>query len=187
MAGLKIIDQPAAEPVTLEEIKAQLRYETDDDSANDLINPLIAPARQWCEDYQNRAYITQTLELAHDCWPACPEIELPRPPLQTVMSIKYINDSVESTWSASNYIVDDYAYVARIVRARGASWPSASLPAANGIRIRYVAGYGDDGEAVPTTIKQAIILLVCHWFNNGMCPPPDAVYSLLNMDRVVPL
>ena len=188
MAGLKVIIPPAVEPVTLGDVKAQLRIDADDHDYDDVLSPLIVAAREWCEGYQNRAYITQTLELALDHWPCRDYIELPRPELQSVTSVTYTDDEgVTDTWAPSHYVVDDYAFVARLVRAKGIWWPSVCLAAANGVKVRYIAGYGDAPDNVPQRIKQAIILLTCHWYDNGMCNPPPAVLSLLNLDRVVPL
>ena len=184
MAGLKVITPPAVEPVSLDDIKTQLQIDLSDEIYDDQIIPLIPAARDWCEKYQNRAYITQTLELALDCWPYC-EIKLLRPPLQTVDMIEYGEGA--SVWDSTNYIVDNYAFIGRVVRQRGASWPTGTLPTVNGIRVKYVAGYGDDTESVPSTIKQAITLLCVHWFNNGLCDPPKAVYALLNLERVIPV
>jgi len=187
MAGLKVITPPASEPVTLDDIKPQLRIELDDTDYDDILSPLIPAARQWCEEYQNRAYITQTLELALDVWPCRDYIELPRPDLQGVTSIAYTDDEgVTITWASSNYLVDDYAFVARVVRRKGVGWPSICLATVNGIKVRYVAGYGG-ADDVPERIKQAIKLLVIHWYENGMCDPPPAVLSLLSLDRVVPV
>lgn len=188
MAGLKLVTPPAVEPVTLADVKPQLRVELDDTSYDGILNPLITAAREWCEGYQNRAYITQTLELALDEWPCRDEIELPRPPLQSVTSITYTdNDGNITTWPSSNYIIDDYSFVAQIVKNKSVCWPPVCLSAANGIKVQYVAGYGDYGSNVPYKIKQAIILLTSHWFENGMCDPPTAVLSLLNLDRMVPV
>lgn len=251
MAGIKVITPPAAEPVTLEEVKNQLRVDLDDDSLDDTLIPLITAARAWCEGYQNRAYVEQTLELALDSLPCGRTIEMPRPPLRSVASITYGDVMLDP----ADYIVDDYAFIARVIAS---SWPSGSLPVANGIKIRYIAGYEpvegeavtgeslgtgdgtvksymigpvkpgsvmlyfdgspttdysidyesgavtcttgegvavtidyteatDYGANVPSRVKQAILLLVTHWFDNGMCEPPPAVYSLLNLDRVVPI
>jgi len=47
-----------------------------------LLANLITTAREYCEDYQNRAYINQTWELWLDSFPARNYIELPRSPLQ---------------------------------------------------------------------------------------------------------
>lgn len=179
---------PILEPVTLNQVKSQLKFDLSDDSPDDDINDLIPAAREWCEEYQNRAYITQTLELALDSWPCVNAIILPRPPLQSVISIEYTNnEGVTTTWDASNYVTDDYSEPARLVKAYGKLWPSVSLNVVNGVMVQYITGYGDIVEDVPAKIKRAIILLVCYWFENGMCDPPQAVLSLLSLDRVVPL
>jgi uncharacterized phiE125 gp8 family phage protein len=187
MLKIKLVTPPQTEPVTLDQLKSQLRFDLSDDSMNGTLSPILLAAREWCEGFQNRAYITQTLELALDQWPCRNEIQLPRPPLQSLTSIKYTNhESVEVTWQSTNYIVDDYSQPAELVKGRNISWPSVCLTAVNGIKIQYVAGYADAAK-VPAKTKQAIILLASHWFENGQCEPPEAVKSLLWMDRVVPL
>lgn len=188
MAGLKVITPPASEPVTLNEVKAQLRIELDDDSYNAILEPLIMAAREWCEGYQNRALFTQTLELALDDWPGWKRsITLPRPPLQAVTSVIYTDsDGVSTTWDSSNYDVDDYGFIAGIVKKASVCWPTVCLASVNGIKVRYVAGY-ETSDDVPHRVKQAIILLVNTWFDTPGCEPPDAVKSLLNLDRVVPV
>lgn len=179
---------PILEPVTLNQVKSQLKFDLSDDSPDDDINDLIPAAREWCEEYQNRAYITQTLELALDSWPCVNAIILPRPPLQSVISIEYTdNAGVTTTWSDSNYVVDDYSEPAKLVKAYGKLWPSVSLDVTNGIVIQYTLGYGLNPEDVPARIRQAIILLVAFWFENGVCDPPQGIKSLLALDRVVPL
>lgn len=183
MAGLKVITAPASEPVTCEEIKRQLQIDVTDTMYDDQIDALLPAARSWCEKYQNRAYISQKLRLALDCWPNGETIPLPRPPLQSVVTI--LHGEPGETWDSGGYIVDDYSYVGRVVRKT--AWPNSDLPPANGIKVEYIAGYGDAPEAVPLTIRQAIILLCVHWFNNGVCDPPNAVYSLLNLERVIPV
>lgn len=187
MAGLKVITPPAIEPVTWQEVALQLRYDDPDPDIQAQIEALISTAREWCEGYQNRAYITQTLEFALDNWPCGNEIGLPRPLLQSVIQVEYINDGASETLDADLYTVDDYGFVARVVLNPGVSWPIASLPGANGVRVRYVAGFGDAATDVPQRIRQAIIALTAHWFDHGRCDPPPAVYALLDLDRVVPI
>lgn len=53
-------------------------YSTEDD----LIESLITAARQDCEAFQNRAYISQTWELWMDSFPEEDPFEIPLPPLQ---------------------------------------------------------------------------------------------------------
>ena len=56
---------------------------------DDLLNRLITAAREDCEDFQRRAYITRTYELWLDAWPDGDKIIIPMPVLQTVNSITY--------------------------------------------------------------------------------------------------
>lgn len=186
MAGLKLKAPPAVEPVILEEVKPQLRIDDDDTSYDEQLESLIVAAREWCEGYQNRAYITQTYELALDCWPYVRKMKLPRPMLQSIESLKYTDsEGITVTWGDSNYSADDYSEPGYLVAKT--CWPSVCLAPVNGIIVTYVAGYGNSAESVPVKTRQAIILLVKHWFEFGECDPPPAVTSLLNLDRVVPV
>ena len=83
---------PTVEPITLDEAKLQMKVDTADDNA--LITAKIKTARQLAERETKRAFITQTWQMFLDTAPA--EIEIPRPPLQSVESIITISP-VEST------------------------------------------------------------------------------------------
>ena len=61
---LKVIVPPASEPVSLQEMCAYLRLDCDEEQS--LIGQLIKAARQYCEDFQHRAYLRQTLELVEN-------------------------------------------------------------------------------------------------------------------------
>ncbi|RJE88621.1 hypothetical protein D3P07_11550 [Paenibacillus sp. 1011MAR3C5] len=185
MLKLKQIIPPDAEPVTNEQVYTQLRYDDDmiTPELTNQISDLITAAREWCEGYQNRAYLTQTIEVALDKWPCNNTIQLPRPPLQSFVSLIYSDNGNLITVNPDKYTIDDYSFVPRLISK---SWPSSKLPVANGIIVRYVAGWASIAE-VPQRIKQAIIILTVHWFENGMCDPPPAVYNLLNLDRVIPI
>ncbi len=88
---LKLITAPAAEPITLAKAKNHLKVDSNDENA--LITALITAARQLGERETKRAFITQTWKLYLDESPS--EIEIPKPPLQSVESIKTIS-AVES-------------------------------------------------------------------------------------------
>lgn len=182
----KITEPPAQEPITLDDVKIQLQIDLSDTIYDDQINALIPAAREWCEGYQNRAYISQTIELARDYWPYQDEIRLPRPPLQSITAMSYTDcEGTQTTVSASAYFVDNFSEPGFLVAY--SAWPAGSLRPANGVIVEYVAGYGDSPEDVPAIIRQAIIMLCVHWFNNGLCDPPNAVYAMLNLNRVVPI
>lgn len=89
---LKLKTAPSVEPFTLDEAKLQLRVEVTTDDA--LITSLIKVARQMAESEMHRAFLTQTWQMYLDTESA--EIEIPKPPLQSIVSIKAIS-TVETT------------------------------------------------------------------------------------------
>jgi uncharacterized phiE125 gp8 family phage protein len=188
--ALTLVTPPATEPVSLPEAKAHLRVDgTDEDT---LINTLITAAREYCEQIQGRSYITQTWELTLDAWPAEPEIRLPRPPLQSVAWVQYRDQSgIEYTLDPPAYVVDSRSEPGRIVLASGQSWPPVTLYPAGAITVRFTAGYGD-AAAVPQRVRQAILLLVGHWYANREAvligsiskEIEMSVHALLSLDRV---
>ena len=160
--ALKSVTPPASEPVTLAEAKLHVRQDLDTDDT--LITGLITAAREEVERISWHALLTQTWELVLDRWPAGDAIELPRPPLQSVTSVKYTDSSgAETTWSAANYVVDTDSTPGRIVLAYSVTWPTVVLQPTGGIRVRYVAGWTSAAN-VPQAIKQALLLLVGHWY-----------------------
>jgi uncharacterized phiE125 gp8 family phage protein len=123
-------------------------------------------ASNWCEEKQKKFYITKTKTEYLDKFPQERYIELTRAPLQSVTHLKYTDkDGVITTWGGSNYIVDKTSFVPKLVLGYGLSWPSVQLGPVNAIEIEYVAGYGTAAD-VPQMIKQAILLLVSHWYEN---------------------
>jgi uncharacterized phiE125 gp8 family phage protein len=191
--GLKLTTPPASEPVTLQEIKDHLRILGTDEDA--LITVMIEPARDYCEKYQNRAYITQTWELALDQFPSEDRIRIPLPPLQSVSSVKYYGtDDTEYTLPAADYQVDIYSQPGRVVLKYGKSWPSVTLRPANGVIITFIAGYGTTADEVPERMKQAIKVLMGHLYENREATDlkelkevPFAVHALLGLDRIWPV
>ena len=163
---IKVSNPPVEEPLTLSEAKTQCRVDTLDDDT--LLIGLISAAREWCEKADWRAYVTQTLELWLDAWPAAGVIHIPRPPLQDVTSVVYydIGDH-EHTFAAAKYIVDTASQPGRIILRTYETWPITAplLRSANGICVTYTAGYGMAVD-VPQRIKQAMLLLIGHWYEN---------------------
>jgi len=138
--ALKNKTPPRSEPLTLAEAKLHLNFSEDDV----LISALISAARGWCEGFQNRAYITQTWELVLDCFPNRDYIEIPLPPLQSVVSVKYYGtDDTEYTMSTDDYFVDTKSEPGRLVLAYCKTWPTTTLRPANAVIVEFVAGHPD--------------------------------------------
>lgn len=185
---LKTITPPSTEPLTLIEAKQYLKAAEEDDIT---ILSLIKQAREYCEDYQSKKYIAQTLEAYLDQFP-CGSIEFRDcSPVQSITSIKYIScDGEENTFDDTNYSLDDVSFVNKIDLAYEKTWPSITLKQTNGIKIQFVAGYGN-AEDVPESIKWAMVLHMKVLYDDYK---PDerarlekARDSLLGMRRVIPV
>ncbi len=187
--ALKVITPPAIEPVTLTEAKLHSRVDGTTEDA--LITALIVSGRELAEKFQNRAYITQTLEVTYDGWPNGTIITLPMPPLIDVVRIRYYDtDNNDDDMDAADYFVDTDSEPGRVSLAYDAAWPSIQLRPINGVQIRFEAGYGALATDVPQNVKDAILLYVNYRYHNRESEREDApvqFYNLLWPDRVVPV
>lgn len=158
--NLRTITPPAVEPVSLETAKLHLRLDHNADDT--LITSYIESARELGEGLARRAFITQTLELVLDAFPANGVLKLPRPPLQSVTSVKYFDsDAAEQTWT--DYVVDERSEPGCLIFR---STPSAALLESGAVVVRFVAGYGSTADKVPNAFVQGILLSVGHWYEN---------------------
>ena len=160
--ALVLMTGPALEPVSLAEAKAHLRVDTADEDT--LISSLIVTSRLHVEAALGLGLITQSWSLFLDEWPAGTTVRLPMRPLQTVSAVRlYDEDENIETLPASGYYVDGKGVPARLVRLGGLGWPPPKRKV-NGIEIAFTAGYGDNASDVPGPIRQALMLLIAHWY-----------------------
>jgi len=168
---------PLIEPMTLQEAKDHLKVDLGDDDS--FIIPLIVVARREAEEFMERALVTQTWEYFLDAFPGkdTTAILLPRPPLQTLTSIKYIDtDGILQTWSNTLYKVDDKREPARIVPAFNESYPDTRVEI-NAVTIEFIAGYGLNAQDLPEDLVHAMKLIISDRYENRGGPgdiPPAA-------------
>lgn len=181
--ALVLYTAPAVEPVSLTEAKLHLRVDgTDEDS---LITTLIAAARRDIETMSLHKLISQTWDWYMDGWPGFP-LELPFPPLQSVTGIYYtLEGAAEATWASSNYIVDAYSVPGWIVLQSTASIPSGTLIEANGVRIRFVCGFGTAGTNVDERLVQAMKLLIGHYYEHREAVIVERGMNIMEMPMAV--
>lgn len=168
--GLKRTVAPLVPPVTAAEAKKHLSLVGSDH--DDLVSRLIEAATEAAEWITWRALITQSWRLTLPAFPC--RLWIPRPPLQSVTAITYIDtDGQEQTLDSELYTVASDAEPAYVVAAYGASWP-ATRCTPEAVRVTFVAGYGGESSAVPQRVRQAILLLVGHWFANREAVAPGS-------------
>jgi uncharacterized phiE125 gp8 family phage protein len=142
----------AEEPVSLTEVKNQLRVTTtaDDDS----FRAFIAAARRRVENFLGKTLITSTWELKVDDFST--EICLPMSPIQSITSVEYVDtDGNPQTLDAANYQFDRGG---RLRASYGNTWPTAREQM-DAVTVTYIAGELHAGY-IPPDIRHAILLII---------------------------
>jgi len=175
---LKQITAPLTEPVTIEEVCGQIRIgDLSEEVAT--VNLFIAAIREQAEAMTRRALITQEWELVLDGFPGGRiPITLPKAPVQSITSIKYIDvNGVEQTLDSIAYRLLADCEPSDVIPAYGISWPATRCDKAV-VRVRFKCGYGplasDDPEDpdkvmpnnVPNGIKQWMLLNIGSLYSN---------------------
>lgn len=164
--GLSVTTAPSVDAVDvlgMSRVKEHLRVDgTQDD---DLIRSYAQAAFDHIEGVTWRALVTQTLKLTLPRF-ATP-ILLPRDPIQSVDSVKYLDlNGDEQTLTVSD---DWVAYTdSNPVQVRPAyqkSWPSARF-VPDAIRVTFTAGYGTNVRDLPDSIVQAALLIIGDLFEH---------------------
>lgn len=173
---LKRITAPALEPVTLATAKAHMRVAH---ASEDALIPLYISAAVAYLDGKDgilgRALYTQTWELSLDVFPCGRTIEIPLPPLQSVMTLKYFDvNNVEQTLSSARYTVDISSEPARII-IDSTGWPDI-YDRPNAINIRFVCGYGTE-SAIPASLRAAMLLHIGDLYENRQTGQAQEFYQ----------
>lgn len=172
MPRLVRITPSAATPVSVAEAKANMRVEHSDDDA--LIASLIAAATDHLDGWTGmlgRALINQTWRMFVDSWPTDRRIRLPLGPVQSIAAIQFHMDGTDTTIDPGEYWLEDGV----IYPVEGYAWPALSEW---GAQVDFVAGYGEVASDVPPAIRQAILLLVGHWYNSREAVSPAQIKEL---------
>lgn len=187
-----LVTGPETAPVTLAEARAHCRVDSDVDDP--LLSALILAAVSHLDGWSGvlgRCLISQTWRQTFDAFGV---LGLPFP-TETVTAISYVDPA------GSVQMLAPTAYVLRHVPggscvepAPGSAWPLADS-GAEGVAVTFVAGYGPAASDVPAAIRQAILLLVGHWYENRegavlgtvATELPLAVSALIGSYRVVGL
>jgi len=163
--ALQLLEAPAAAPVLLAEVKAQLRIEHPDDDL--MIDRLIKTAASYTDakGALGHAMITQKWGQWVNSVP--PQyVRLAMGPLIEVTAVKYYDiDGALQTDTLSNYEITGTDFTTRIGPKSGFNWP-VTQDRADAIRIEYTAGYGATSASVPETLRHAMMLLIGHWYDN---------------------
>ena len=150
-----VTSPPAAEPVTLDAVKAHLRINPGDTSEDaEILEPLISAARALAVE-------TLTVDL-----PAGRQY-LPRPPILEILTVQDGDGDVSYTANLAH----GWVYLDRAAT------------------VTYRCGY----EVLPLPLRQAMLLLIGHWYTNreavvvgafASVEVAQTVNSILNLYKV---
>lgn len=186
---LRRIVEPQIEPVTVEEAKSQCLIDADITKFDADLLGWIKAARELAEEYTKRSFIEQVWVYSAPEFPGdgcawdSTAIILPRPPLIRINSVTYLdNDGARQALTDDLYftVLDDEP--PRLFPPYNTFWPTGRVQQ-GAVQVEYVAGYPSagspvDAEGVPARAKQAIKLMVGHWFANREAGAPVVLHEI---------
>ena len=172
MSKPPLAQEPNVEPITLAEARLHLRLDTfgsppshPDDS---LVEVIISAARGMAENYLNHSIANREVVLQLDDFGTDGYISLQDWPVVGIASVEYLDSTgAAQTWASNQYILDGASQPARL-------YPVTDFPEVqdrvNAVTVTFDAGY-TDGESpntypMPKAIKQAILLMIGHLYEN---------------------
>lgn len=154
---------PALEPISKATAKSHLRVTHEED--DNLIAGLITSARLTVEAIIRSALITQSWSLILDEWGSRRTVTLPLVPIISIDGIDLWNEAGEKSPIGTDFCHLGAGSPAKLSLNRGQRWPSP-LRDTGGIGIDFTAGFGDTADDVPDPLRQAILHLIAHWYEN---------------------
>lgn len=170
--SLKVTTAPTELPVLIGEVMAHVR-ETNQAKQAELLEYMFAAVDQLegPNGLLGRCLVSQTVEYTMDRFPAegwweysrfVSAFDLPLSPMQSVTSIKYLDENgTEQTLASSNYRVLNAGVETkrgRVELAYDETWPD-TRPIEQAVTVTYVAGFGAR-NAVPWKYRQLIMAWV---------------------------
>lgn len=160
---LTLTKPPEVNPIGLEAVKAHLRLPHDGDDA--YLNTLVETSVHYLQNDLNRSLMTQEWTLVFrgsspfSSFQTLGEeeasISLSYPPLQEVLSVHVLMPNAQKR-PLRRFLVDitQERPLLRVVSKRAP------------LEVCYRTGYGDRAEQVPPPLRQALLLIVAHFYAN---------------------
>ena len=166
-----LLTSPLVDPISLSEMKAFLKLETDGE--DDLLRAFISAARVHLEHMIGRHLITQSWRVAlHG--PLQETFTLSIQPVTAIKEAAILSaDGDLVDLSPESFVIRDPADPARISNIGG-----VSVGMAQRLQIDVETGFGPTPEDVPESLRMALRLIVAEWHERRLIAEPGQLPSL---------
>jgi len=181
--ALQLVTAPTQEPLTIAEAQAQCRIDISEE--NSLLLSYIQAARDQLGTELRRTLLTTTYRYGCATFGGLHCLRLPLPPLQSVTSVSYVDTAgVTQALAATVYGVDTLSEPGKLYLKEGQAWPSVREQP-NAVQVVYVAGWTSPA-LIPAEIKQAMRLLVGHWYEQREATADKAPQEIpMGVERLI--
>ena len=168
-----VADAPGATPVGIDEAKAYLRIDGEEEDG--LIAALVRSATNLCEGFIGQALIARAVVETVPAAGAWRRLSVT--PVRAISGV----DGLPAGGTAFALPVDAFAID---IDANGDGWVRVAQPgSAARVAVHYQAGLAADWNGVPEALRQGIVRLVAHLFSHrdatgDGAEPPTAVAAL---------
>lgn len=174
---MSLVTPAATGPVSLADAKAHCRVDYSDEDA--LISALLDAASVAVSEMSGRVLVAETWRMSVPG--ASGDLRLPKSPVQSLTAITYYDrDGVGQSANVNDFFLfadEDRA----ILRPKdGKAWPSVQSRE-DALSVDFVAGYAD----VPANLRQAVLLLVGHWYLHREAVGQDVAELPLSVEALV--
>lgn len=164
---LKEISPSALNPVPLRELGAHLRLAhgfLDDRSEDGLLELYLRNATAVIERRTNQALVSRPYMLQAGCWDRHGHFSMPIGPVTEIDSIRYVSPGSTITLDPEDWVLEPGTVRQRLTGSGGGPlWP---LPKGAVAEMNFSAGYGLSWNDVPDDLRQAVLMLAAHYYEN---------------------
>ncbi len=159
----QLISMATQLPVLLSEVRDFLKISHTDEDA--LIASYIRAATGACENFTGRKLIKQQWQLTLNSWDN-EIIQIPLSPILTIDKVEVWNMGTFQEIAASNYLLDNISYQAKILPQTGYQWPVPEIDVA-GVKITVSVGFGEGQNDIPHDIRLGLLHWVAAVYDSG--------------------
>ncbi|MEM9099212.1 MAG: hypothetical protein AAGC79_11890 [Pseudomonadota bacterium] len=179
---------PVETPVSLAELKDHLRLNqgfADETAEDGLVGLYLDNAIAAIEQKLGQALVIRSFKLETDCWDRDGVFRMPIGPVVALTGLDLISGSASNAVALGDLAITPGR--TRQVLSLANGQPLPPIVPGSKAEIRFDAGYGATGSTVPGELRQAVLVLAAHLYENrdGDAPHPALVSKLIAPHAVV--